>query len=102
MQAWCREPSREVVHTATSHGAPLACATAIAMLAALRSDKLDRPASEVGARMRQGLTDALQTVPGGGAIRGAGLMVGMSVGSGPTALAIQRSLLQAGYIVTLG
>jgi len=102
MQAWRREPSREVVHTATFHGAPLACATAIAMLDALRSEKLDRRASEVGERMRQGLTDALQTVPGVGAIRGAGLMVGIPVGSAPTALAIQRSLLQAGYIVTLG
>ena len=34
-------PPEEVVHTATFHGAPLACATAIATLDALRSEKLD-------------------------------------------------------------
>ncbi|HEX9298442.1 MAG TPA: aspartate aminotransferase family protein [Polyangiaceae bacterium] len=102
MQAWCRDPSQEVVHTATFHGAPLACATAIATLDALRSAKLDARAAEVGDRAHRMLSDTLATVPGVGAIRGAGLMIGIPLGSGATALAIQRSLLQAGYIVTLG
>src|SRR5262249_49330266 len=63
MQAWRREPSREVVHTATFFGAPLACATAIATLDVLRADKLDERAREVGARAKQGLTDSLRSVP---------------------------------------
>jgi 4-aminobutyrate aminotransferase-like enzyme len=102
MQAWRREPSREVVHTATFFGAPLACATAIATLDVLRADKLDERAREIGARAKQGVADSLQSVPGVGDVRGTGLMLGIALGTEATALAIQRSLLEAGYIVTLG
>jgi 4-aminobutyrate aminotransferase/(S)-3-amino-2-methylpropionate transaminase len=102
MQAWRREPSEEVVHTATFHGAPLACATAIATLDALRAGKLDERAREVGGRAMVALERSLESVPGVGEIRGAGLMIGIALGSGTTALALQRSLLEAGYIVTLG
>ena len=102
MQAWRREPSREVVHTATFFGAPLACATAIATLDVLRADKLDERAREVGARAKRALAHSLQSVPGVGDVRGAGLMLGVALGTEATALAIQRSLLEAGYIVTLG
>jgi 4-aminobutyrate aminotransferase/(S)-3-amino-2-methylpropionate transaminase len=102
MQFWRREPSEEVVHTATFHGAPLACATAIATLDALRAGQLDVRAEQVGERLKLSLSAALGSVPGVGEIRGAGLMIGIALGSGATALAIQRSLLEAGYIVTLG
>jgi 4-aminobutyrate aminotransferase/(S)-3-amino-2-methylpropionate transaminase len=102
MQAWRREPSQEVVHTATFFGAPLACATAIATLDALRGAKLDERSREVGDRMRRSLTEALASVPGAREVRGAGLMIGVELGSETRALAVQRSLLRAGYIVSLG
>jgi 4-aminobutyrate aminotransferase/(S)-3-amino-2-methylpropionate transaminase len=102
MQSWRREPAEEVVHTATFHGAPLACATAIATLEALRVARLPERAAEVGARFKSALAKALREVPGVGEIRGQGLMIGVLLGSGRTALAVQRSLLEAGYLVTLG
>jgi 4-aminobutyrate aminotransferase/(S)-3-amino-2-methylpropionate transaminase len=102
MQSWKREPSQEVVHTATFHGAPLACATAIAMLDVLRSDKLDARSRDVGTRWKDSLARSLSAVPGAGEVRGSGLMVGVSLGRGATALALQRALLEAGYLVTIG
>jgi 4-aminobutyrate aminotransferase/(S)-3-amino-2-methylpropionate transaminase len=102
MQAWRREPPRDVVHTATFSGAPLACATAVATLEALCSGKLDERARDVGERTRLALARSLESVPGVGEVRGAGLMIGVALGNEGTALAIQRALLEAGYIVTLG
>jgi 4-aminobutyrate aminotransferase/(S)-3-amino-2-methylpropionate transaminase len=102
MQSWRREPSQEVMHTATFHGAPLACATAIAMLDALRSEKLDVRSLEVGGRWKDSLARSLSAVPGAGEVRGSGLMLGVSLGRGATALALQRALLEAGYLVTTG
>jgi 4-aminobutyrate aminotransferase/(S)-3-amino-2-methylpropionate transaminase len=102
MQAWRRDVDEEVVHTATFHGAPLACATAIATLDVLAADRLVERARVVGDRARQGLTNALARVPGVGEIRGAGLMIGVELRSASVALTVQRSLLEAGYIVTLG
>jgi 4-aminobutyrate aminotransferase/(S)-3-amino-2-methylpropionate transaminase len=102
MMAWRREPSREVVHTATFFGAPLACAAALATLDVLRADKLDDRAREIGDRMRRALAASLSSVPGAGDVRGAGLMIGIALGNEATALAVQRALLAAGYIVTLG
>jgi 4-aminobutyrate aminotransferase/(S)-3-amino-2-methylpropionate transaminase len=102
MQAWRRDPPDEVVHTATFFGAPLACSAAVATLDALHVEKLDERARDLGARTRAALATALGTVPGAGDVRGAGLMIGISLGNEATALAVQRSLLAAGYIVTLG
>jgi 4-aminobutyrate aminotransferase-like enzyme len=102
MQAWRREPTKEVVHTATFFGAPLACAAALATLEALRAEKLDERARDVGDRSRRALAVALASVPGAGEVRGSGLMIGIVLGNEATALAVQRALLASGYIVTLG
>jgi 4-aminobutyrate aminotransferase / (S)-3-amino-2-methylpropionate transaminase / 5-aminovalerate transaminase len=101
MKAWQRAPSEEVVHTATFHGAPLACAAGIATLDALRSGHLDQRSAQVGARFIDMLARALEGVPGT-TVRGTGLMVGVALGNDRTALTVQRGLLEAGYIVTLG
>ena len=102
MQAWRREPSEEVVHTATFHGAPLACATALATLEVLEAERLAERSRAVGERARHALTSALSSVPGARDVRGAGLMIGVDLGSSSAALAVHRALLEAGYIVTLG
>jgi 4-aminobutyrate aminotransferase/(S)-3-amino-2-methylpropionate transaminase len=101
MRAWERPASEEVIHTATFHGAPIACATAIATLDAIRSGGLDRRSAEVGQRTLGALTEALAEVPGV-IVRGTGLMIGIALGNAATALAMQRALLEAGYIVTTG
>jgi 4-aminobutyrate aminotransferase/(S)-3-amino-2-methylpropionate transaminase len=102
MQSWRRDANQDVVHTATFHGAPLACATAIATLEVLIADRLGERARNVGERVRGALARALSSVPGVTEVRGAGLMIGIELGSARVALAVQRSLLEAGYIVTLG
>jgi 4-aminobutyrate aminotransferase/(S)-3-amino-2-methylpropionate transaminase len=102
MQSWRREPGAEVVHTATFHGAPLACATAIATLDVLAADGLAARARNVGEHARQALASALASVPGVRDVRGAGLMIGVELGSASVSLTLQRALLEAGYIVTLG
>jgi 4-aminobutyrate aminotransferase-like enzyme len=102
MQSWRRDAGEEVVHTATFHGAPLACATAVATLDVLAADGLAERARAVGDKARQALTNALAPVPGVGEVRGAGLMIGVELRSASVALAVQRALLEAGYIVTLG
>ena len=102
MQSWRRETGDEVVHTATFHGAPLACATAIATLDVLAAEGLGARARAVGDRARQTLSNALAEVPGVGEVRGAGLMIGVELRAASVALAVQRALLEAGYIVTLG
>jgi 4-aminobutyrate aminotransferase-like enzyme len=102
MQAWRREPNQEVVHTATFHGAPLACATALATIEVLAADHLAERARKVGDAWQKALSGALAVVPGVRAVRGAGFMIGVDLGSASVALAVMRSLLEAGYIVTLG
>jgi 4-aminobutyrate aminotransferase/(S)-3-amino-2-methylpropionate transaminase len=102
MQAWRREPSQEVVHTATFHGAPLPCATALATLETLRAEQLHERAAWIGDVAQRAIAEAFLHMPGAFAVRGMGLMIGIHVGSGATALALQRALLGAGWIVTLG
>ena len=102
MQSWRREAGEEVVHTATFHGAPLACATAIATLDVVVEDGLAARSRAVGDGARQALKSALGAVPGVGEVRGLGLMIGIELGAPSVALTVQRALLEAGYIVTLG
>lgn len=98
MQGWNREPSRLVVHTATFHGAPLACATALATLDVLRKERLDERALGVGARF----AERLAQVKGVAEVRGHGLMVGLVFEAPFSALVLWRKLLERGYITTLG
>jgi 4-aminobutyrate aminotransferase-like enzyme len=72
------------------------------MLDALRSEKLELRSTEVGGRWKDSLARSLSSVPGAGEVRGSGLMLGIAVGRGTTALALQRALLEAGYLVTIG
>jgi 4-aminobutyrate aminotransferase / (S)-3-amino-2-methylpropionate transaminase / 5-aminovalerate transaminase len=97
MVAWRRE--REVVHTTTFSGAPLACATAIATLDAISRHRLCERAAEVGGEWLARLAN-LQGVE---QARGAGLMIGLDCGGEPgRGLALARSLLERGYITSTG
>lgn len=102
MRAWRREGNEEVVHTATFHGSPLACATALATLESLRAGELHDRAAWIGDVAQRALGEALASAPGPWSVRGEGLMIGIHVGGAATALALQRALLATGWIVTLG
>jgi 4-aminobutyrate aminotransferase-like enzyme len=102
MQSWRREPGQEVVHTATFHGAPLACRTALATLDTLRDLELAARAARLGAEMRAELASALAGVPGFAEVRGQGLMIGVALHGAGSGLMLHRALLAAGYITTLG
>jgi len=109
MQAWSQE--REVVHTATFAGAPLACATAIATLDILQRDHLVQRSAELGARLSDQLQHAVSRAGSSAQVRGRGLMLGVDLsGSNSTASAsaagaasrLMRVLLRAGFITSTG
>jgi 4-aminobutyrate aminotransferase / (S)-3-amino-2-methylpropionate transaminase / 5-aminovalerate transaminase len=102
MQSWSREARREVIHTATFNGAPLACATAIATIDALDREKLPERSGRVGRTLMGALSAALADTPACKEVRGEGLMIGIDLGCARAALAARSNLLSAGYIVTLG
>jgi 4-aminobutyrate aminotransferase/(S)-3-amino-2-methylpropionate transaminase len=102
MDAWRRDA--EVVHTSTFAGAPLACATALALLDLLRREGLIERSAELGKRF----LDALENELGRAApsrvreLRGAGLMVGIELDGAGAAARLQRLLLEQGYIASSG
>jgi 4-aminobutyrate aminotransferase/(S)-3-amino-2-methylpropionate transaminase len=100
MAAWAR--GGEVVHTSTHSGAPLACATALATLDALRTRKLPDRARDVGQRVTDALTRELEPVLGFVEARGVGLMVGIELASGELGQRAVQGLLERGYVVTSG
>jgi 4-aminobutyrate aminotransferase/(S)-3-amino-2-methylpropionate transaminase len=101
MEGWARGRG-EVVHTATFSGAPLACATALALLGELHRLDLPGLAARVGTAWMQELREALVGLPGVVEVRGAGLMVGVELASGALAFEIGRKLLAEGYLTVGG
>ncbi|HET9930443.1 MAG TPA: aminotransferase class III-fold pyridoxal phosphate-dependent enzyme, partial [Polyangiaceae bacterium] len=101
MQAWQRP--REVVHTSTFAGNPLAAATAVATLDILENDGLVARAEETGARFRDELAAMLTRKFPSIRVRGAGLMLGVDLGARPGAGSrLQEDLLARGYITSTG
>ncbi len=103
MAAWRQE--HEVVHTATFAGAPLACATAIALFDILQRDSLVQRAKDLGAELGRRLRSVVEAVAPNASVRGQGLMWGVelaSSGRGGAAVRLMRALLESGYIVSTG
>jgi 4-aminobutyrate aminotransferase/(S)-3-amino-2-methylpropionate transaminase len=100
MSGW-RKGRGDLVHTATFHGAPLACAAALALLDALDARGLPERAAQVGDRWRAQIDEALRGHPAFVEVRGAGLMVGVELASTQLASAAGRALLEQGFL-TLG
>jgi 4-aminobutyrate aminotransferase / (S)-3-amino-2-methylpropionate transaminase / 5-aminovalerate transaminase len=101
MSAWAKA-EEEVVHTATFHGSPLACSTAIAVLDAIRSQHLVERSASVGEGWLDSLRSSLSASPMVRAVRGRGLMIGIELTSAAVALGVARELLGSGYIVLTG
>jgi 4-aminobutyrate aminotransferase/(S)-3-amino-2-methylpropionate transaminase len=101
MAAWGRGPD-EIVHTATFHGAPLACATALALLDAVEAGGLVGRSARAGAAWREALAARVGGLAGVREVRGRGLMVGVELDGGARAAAACRALLGEGYVVLSG
>ncbi len=100
MQHWCQED--EVVHTSTFAGAPLACTAALATLDVLTRGKWVDHTRTVGERWREDLSKLLAGTPLH-AVRGRGYMLGLDASAVPGgAAALQRALLERGFITTTG
>ncbi|BAN35993.1 acetylornithine aminotransferase [Sulfuricella denitrificans skB26] len=66
-------------HGSTFGGNPLACAAALATLEAVEEQNLCQQAAEIGAFIRDGLSNQLAGTAGVVQIRGAGLMIGVEL-----------------------
>jgi 4-aminobutyrate aminotransferase/(S)-3-amino-2-methylpropionate transaminase len=102
MQSWSR--AEEVVHTSTFAGAPLTCATSLALLDVLRREDLPERALNVGGRWLSQLRESLAGQPLVGEVRGKGFMIGIELSPRLRngAVALQRALLERGYITSTG
>lgn len=101
MAAWGAHGG-SAIHTATHFGFPLACATALATLKAIREGDLPVRARYVGSRFLGSLETGTAGL-GVRNVRGKGLLVGIELeGGAARALAVSRKLLLRGYIVLTG
>jgi len=66
-------------HATTFGGNPLACAAALAVLEVLEAEALPERAARLGARLLEGLQEALTGRPGVLEVRGCGLMLGIEL-----------------------
>jgi 4-aminobutyrate aminotransferase/(S)-3-amino-2-methylpropionate transaminase len=99
LSSWSRD--KEVVHTSTHAGNPLAAACALALLAVIERDGLEVRARDVGARFATELANCLADLPV--SVRSAGLMVGVElIGKPGAASRAMQLLLDEGYITSTG
>ncbi len=99
MAAWSQEA--EVVHTSTFAGAPLACVAALATLDVLgRGGAIERALS-LGDSWLARLQTRFTGHPAVAEVRGLGMMVGLEL-TGGRGGALQRALLERGYVTSTG
>ncbi|MDF2694702.1 MAG: Acetylornithine aminotransferase [Labilithrix sp.] len=98
MDAWGGHGGTRI-HTGTHFGAPPSCAAVLATIEAIRSRDLTTRARELGDAWRAELGAACGDET---RVRGAGMMVGVTLADGATALSVARDLLGRGFIVLTG
>lgn len=85
-------------HGSTFAGGPLALRAALVFLTLLEEDGLMEGADRLGGRLRAGLEAIARDVPGVGAVRGRGLMLGLHVGA--RAKELQQRLYRDHRLIT--
>lgn len=83
-------------HGTTFGGNPVACAAALAVLRTIAADGLLDHVKRIGERIRRGVEALHHPLVDG--VRGAGLLLGIVL-TAPAAPALQKALLDAGFIV---
>ncbi|MFC7246470.1 acetylornithine transaminase [Catellatospora aurea] len=83
-------------HGTTFGGNPVACAAALAVLRTIAADGLLDHVKRIGERIRRGVEALGHPLVAG--VRGAGLLLGVVL-TAPVAPAVQKALLDAGFIV---
>ncbi len=96
MAGWTRAAT---IHTSTHAGAPLACATALATLAALEREGLIGRARALGDAARAELAER---VGDRAVVRGAGLMIGVQLADAASAQHAMAALLERGFLTITG
>lgn len=99
MAAWSQEA--EVVHTSTFAGAPLASVTALATLDVLGRGGVVERSRQVGDAWLERLQARFGKHPAIAEVRGLGMMVGIEL-TGGRGGALQRALLERGYVTSTG
>ncbi len=94
MAAW-GDPGGEAIHTSTFLGNPLACAAALAFLGEMTTTDLAARMQERGQALRQALAPLDKH---GVSVRGAGLLLGVTLDDPARVLGAMRGLLERGYI----
>jgi 4-aminobutyrate aminotransferase/(S)-3-amino-2-methylpropionate transaminase len=97
MRAW-GDPDREAIHTGTFFGQPLACAAALATLDVLEQERLCDRSRVLGESLRTQLDELRLRRPQLREVRGAGLLIGLELGTPAHGLRLMRALLERGYI----
>lgn len=100
MQSWKNTPG--VIHTSTFQGNPLACATGVAVIDAIRSGKLHERADQAGRTFLELLHNALDGIGCVTRITGLGMMIGIGLSSAQVAAEARRRFLLHGYILLTG
>jgi 4-aminobutyrate aminotransferase/(S)-3-amino-2-methylpropionate transaminase len=94
MAAW-GDPAGEAIHTSTFLGNPPACAAALACLSELAAQDVPALSREREQAVRRVLSPLAAR---GVRVRGAGMLLGVEVGTPDLTLACMRKLLERGYI----
>ena len=98
MDAW--QPSGgESLHTSTYLGNPLACAAALANIAAIEDDGLVARAHTLGALLGKKLRELRGMFPMIAQVRGRGMLWGLQLPSTELTFALTKAALRAGIIV---
>lgn len=98
MDAW--QPSEgEALHTSTYLGNPLACAAALANIAAIEADGLVARARTLGAQLGQRLQQLRTQYPMISKVRGRGMLWGLHMPSPELAFGLAKAALALGTIV---
>ena len=100
LECWDRDG--EALHTGTFVANPVACASALAVLKVIRSERLPQRAARLGRLIRQTLTSWPERFPSVEQVRGKGLFWGVVLRDAEVANRLTGSLMRNGLLALAG